>query len=173
MRIHTTLAGGVLFGLFSTAVSLAGPLPNGASSLVENYEDWVVACQAPEGEAACVMRQVQSNRETGQRVLSAEFQNGTDGNVQGVLLMPFGLALDQGVALKFDDQAGPQLSFSTCLPSGCVVPVRFSAEQVGMLQGGSAMNVTAMGINSSEPVAFNISLDGFTDAYNRLTQLTK
>lgn len=49
---------------------------------------------------------------------------GSDRTVEGVLTLPFGLALQKGVAFQVDDgeQAAP-MPFSTCLPTGCLSPI--------------------------------------------------
>lgn len=90
----------------SGAPVLAAPLPGGASTLQETYQDWTVSCQNQKETSVCVMRQDQSSTQTGQRVLTAELRNVAGGKVEGVLLMPFGLDLAKGAALKIDDVAG-------------------------------------------------------------------
>lgn len=159
--------------LASTMVAHAAPLPGGASSLVETYQDWVVACQAESNATTCVTRQVQTNTKTNQQVFAAEFRNGTGGKLEGVLLLPFGLALAQGVALKIDEAAGPALSFSTCLPQGCVAPVNFDAAMTAKLKAGTSLNATAMGLSPAQPASFKISLKGFAAALSRIADLTK
>ncbi len=151
---------------------LAAPLPGGASTLQETYQDWTVSCQTQKETSICVMRQDQSSTQTGQRVLTAELRN-TDGKVEGVFLMPFGLDLAKGAALKIDEAAGPNLAFSTCLPQGCLAPVSFDAKQVAALKAGTNINVTTTALSPSQPVAFKVSLKGFGAALDRITALTK
>src|SRR3546814_15001014 len=87
------------------------------------YQDWIVACQARDDAARCVMTQIRTAPRTGQRVLAIELRAAGEETVAGVLVMPFGLALSKGVALRVDDGAGePASDFSTCLPGGCLVP---------------------------------------------------
>ncbi|MDJ1157026.1 invasion associated locus B family protein [Chelatococcus sp. SYSU_G07232] len=154
--------------------AFAAPLPGGAGSLVETYQDWVVACQAQNNVTTCVMRQVQSNAQTGQHVLTAEFRNAADGKLEGVLLMPFGLALAQGAAAKIDENAtGLTLSFSTCMPQGCIAPVSVDAATAGKLRSGTTLNVSAAALNPPQPVRFKVSLKGFSSALSRIVELTK
>ena len=152
--------------------SFAAPLPGGASTLQETYQDWTVSCQNQKDNSICMMRQEQSSTQTGQRVLIAELRN-VAGKVEGVLLMPFGLDLAKGAALKIDEAAGPNLAFSTCLPQGCLAPVNFDAKQVAALKGGNNINVTTTALSPSQPVAFKVSLKGFGAALDRITALTK
>lgn len=62
--------------------------------------------------------QVQVNSQNRQRVLSVELTAREGGAAaSGTLVMPFGLALDQGVVLSIDEgEPLPPLRFSTCLP---------------------------------------------------------
>lgn len=151
----------------------AAPLPGGASSLVETFQDWVVACQAQEATTTCVMRQVQTNTQTNQSVLTVEFRNVANGRLEGALLMPFGLALAKGVSLKIDEAAVGALTFSTCVPQGCIVPMGLDAAQVAKLKTGTALNIGATSLNPAQPVAMKVSLKGFPMALNRVLELTK
>lgn len=157
----------------SSAPVLAAPLPGGASTLQETYQDWTVSCQSQKETSICVMRQDQSSTQTGQRVLTAELRNVGGGKVEGVLLMPFGLDLAKGAATKIDETTGPNLAFSTCLPQGCLAPVNFDAKQVAALKAGTNVQVTTTALSPSQPVAFKVSLKGFGAALDRITALTK
>ncbi|HEV2501722.1 MAG TPA: invasion associated locus B family protein [Mesorhizobium sp.] len=151
----------------------AAPLPGGAGSLVETYQDWVVACQGRDGQSFCVMRQVQSNNQTGQNVVTVEF-SAAQGKLNGLLLLPFGLALADGASVKIDgDAKNRALPFSTCLPQGCLAPVSFEADDVTKLKGAAALNVAARSFSPPQPIDLKISLKGFSTALNRITELTR
>ncbi|EEQ95037.1 invasion associated locus B family protein [Brucella intermedia LMG 3301] len=172
MKIYRVIGLAFTLATISGASSFAAPLPGGASNLQETYEDWTVSCQNQKDTSICVMRQEQSSTQTGQRVLTAELRN-VAGKVEGVLLMPFGLDLAKGAALKIDDAAAPNLAFSTCLPQGCLAPVSFDAKQVAALKAGTNINVTTTALSPSQPVAFKVSLKGFGAALDRIIALTK
>ncbi|MFQ0813795.1 invasion protein [Brucella anthropi] len=173
MKTYRAIGLAFTLAAISGAPVLAAPLPGGASTLQETYQDWTVSCQNQKDTSVCVMRQDQSSTQTGQRVLTAELRNISGGKVEGVLLMPFGLDLAKGAALKIDDAAGPTLAFSTCLPQGCLAPVSFDAKQVAALKAGTNINVTTTALSPSQPVAFKVSLKGFGAALDRITALTK
>lgn len=171
---HLTAVTALAGGLLAPLPAMAAALPGGAGSLVETYQDWIVACQAQEERTLCVLRQVQNNTQTGQHVLTVEFSGGGDGRLGGVLLMPFGLSLADGVTARIDDAAaGPALTFSTCLPQGCLAPVAFEADQVEKLKGGTTLNLTAKSLSPAQPVTLKVSLKGFSAALNRVGALTK
>lgn len=154
--------------------SFAQGLPGGATSLNETHGDWTVACTTPEGNVRCAVSQVQINNQNRQRVLSVELAAAESGNAaNGTLVMPFGLALDQGVVLSIDEgELMPPLRFSTCLPAGCVVPLTFSADAVAAMRAGTALKAKAAANGSGQDVNFSISLSGFTSALTRAAELT-
>ncbi|ENT82492.1 hypothetical protein H721_00371 [Brucella ovis IntaBari-2006-46-332] len=167
MKNYRAIGLAFTFTALSSLSAFAASLPGGASTLQETYQDWTVSCQSQKDTIACVMRQEQSS------VLTVELRNVAGGKVDGVLLMPFGLDLAKGASLKIDDTAGPNLTFSTCLPQGCLAPVSFDAKQVAALKSGTNINVTTTALSPSQPVAFKISLKGFGAALDRIQALTK
>lgn len=147
-------------------------LPNGATSLNETYQDWVVLCAATDKGRACVMTQQQHKQDTGQLVLAAEFTQISKDTVQGSLVMPFGLKLADGVTMQIDD--GPvskPLPFFTCLPAGCIVPFSFDATTVKALRSGSVAKLVAKAHDSGQNVQLGISLKGFASAQDRVLAL--
>ncbi|MEW6641758.1 MAG: invasion associated locus B family protein [Pseudomonadota bacterium] len=168
------LLGLTLAGAGLSPAAQAASLPGGAGSLVESYQDWSLACQAQNNNVTCLIRQVQTNSQTNQTVLAVELHNAQGGKLEGALLLPFGLALAQGVSLKLDEAAlGSALAFSTCVPAGCLVPVAFDAATVGKLKAGTAINITAGTLGNTQPTAFKVSMKGFGGALNRLVDLLK
>lgn len=160
--------------LASTGTATGAPLPGGASSLVETYEDWGVVCQMQADTPACIVRQVQTNKQTQQGVLTIEISQAADGTFPGVVLLPLGLALAPGAQFKIDDATlkGP-MAFSTCIPQGCLVPFSFNADTVAKLPMGKALGITVSALNPPQPVALAVSLKGLTGSLNRVAQLTK
>jgi len=166
--------------IFSVALFLGGVgtaaaqgLPGGATTLNETHGDWTVACTTPEGNVRCAISQIQINSQNRQRVLTVELTATEGGNAaSGTLVMPFGLALDQGVVLSIDEgEFLPPLRFSTCLPAGCLVPLTFNADAVTAMRAGTALKVKAAANDSGQEVNFSISLSGFTSALARAAEL--
>ncbi|MEL4073175.1 invasion associated locus B family protein [Ochrobactrum sp. GPK 3] len=173
MRKHRALGVACMLTVVFGTSALAASLPGGASTLQETYQDWTVSCQTQKDVPICAIRQEQSNPQNGQRVLTAELRNGASGKVEGVILLPFGLDLAKGVSVKIDDTVGPNLTFSSCFPQGCLAPVSFDAKQIAAIKAGTNLNVTTTALSPSQPVAFKISLKGFGSALDRITALTK
>lgn len=154
------------------AAAATATLPGGASSLNEAYKDWRVVCVQQGGAKRCVLNQVQT-QQSGQRVLAIELNALTGSSVAGVLVLPFGLSLDAGVAFQIDEKLTVQpMRFRTCLPSGCLVAVSFDAQMVAALRTGSALKIKATA-DSGAAAPFSISLQGFASALDRAATLSR
>ncbi|WP_180901842.1 invasion associated locus B family protein [Martelella soudanensis] len=168
------IAAGIVsaFLLAAQASPAFSALPEGASSINETYQDWRVTCISNEGVDRCAMIHNQVAKDSGQRVMTVELSLTADDKIQGVVIMPFGLALAQGVTLTIDAATeGKTFGFSTCLPQGCLAPVVFDAAMAEQLKNGTALNIIAQPIDGNEKFSITASLRGFTAAYKRLTEL--
>jgi invasion protein IalB len=160
---------------FEVAQAQAGgtsTLPGGASSLNETYNDWRVACVQQGSAKRCVLSQVQTHQ-NGQRVLAIELNSPTANTVSGTLILPFGLALDSGVAFQIDEKPAMQpIRFRTCMPGGCIVNVSFDAATLVALRAGAALKVKATA-DGGAAAPFSISLQGFSTALDRVAALAR
>ncbi len=146
--------------------------PGGPSSLQETYQDWRVVCVQQEAQRRCAMSQ-QLAQQDGRRILALELSTDTGGETAtGMLVLPFGLALDEGVTLTVDDAAPEGLRFRTCLPVGCLVPLTLTASALEQLRNGNALKIAAAASDTGQPVSFAISLGGFSAALTRLVALS-
>lgn len=149
----------------------------------ETHGDWQLRCgNVPTGPAQgnnpppqrkmCVISQEQTNQDAKQRVMAVEMI--PDGQeVQATFILPFGLSLQKGVNLRIDNgTASGTLPFRTCLPIGCILPIRFDQKLAGDLRKGSKLNVTVTS-DAGEEVTLAFSLSGFTKAINRAAELSK
>jgi invasion protein IalB len=170
----------LLYGLALLAVTLApstqaqegktdAGLLGGASSISETHGDWVVNCQAVNGQKVCLMSQQQVSRDNAnQRLLAIELQAEGPDSATGTLALPFGLRLARGVALAVDDVAfGETLAFDTCYVVGCLVRLRFAGPGLEKLQKGTSLALAAVAAETGEPVSFAVSLRGFSSALQR------
>lgn len=148
-------------------------LPGGASSLNETHGDWTVVCTTAQETVRCAIAQNQVGGENRQRVLAVELlaaEGGTSAN--GMLVLPFGLKLDDGVRLALDEAEPFQtLRFSTCMPTGCLVPLVFDADAVSALRAASVLALKANANDTGQEVALSVSLNGFTSALARAAEL--
>jgi len=117
----------------------------------------------------CAISQQQTQQD-GRRVRAVELQEDTGDAVSGTLVLPFGLQLGRGIILQIDDTAALPFRFSTCIPAGRLVPLKFDGETVAAFREGSTLGVKAQSINARE-LTFSVSLKGFTAARERLKAL--
>ena len=147
-------------------------LPNGATSVNEVYGDWTVDCRINDGQKLCLLSQSQGDSRTNQRVFAIELRAPKDGRAEGTILMPFWLKLENGAVLKLDDRdLGQGLRFSTCTPSGCLLPVSFPTVATDAMKNGKTLTAAALNLSNNDVVSFNIVLNGFGPALDRLVQL--
>jgi invasion protein IalB len=165
-NLFLLVAGLAVFSASATAEAFK--LPGGASSLQETYQDWSLSCRSTP-KVVCTVSQQQTQQD-GRRVLAVELRT-SDEAVSGTFVLPFGLHLDVGITLQIDDAAALKpLRFSTCLPTGCLVPLSFDAKTVAALRAGSTLRVKAQSIDARE-LTFSVSLKGFAAALERLKAL--
>ncbi|CAE6864268.1 hypothetical protein R69746_07988 [Paraburkholderia aspalathi] len=156
---------------FSLAQQVDPSLPGGASSLRETYQDWGVTCQVAGKTKRCalIQRQVQQD---GLLVLAIELQIAAAGTGSGTLVLPFGLKLDGGVTLAVDDRPPRPMHFSTCLSTGCLVPLALDAKTVAGLRTAQAIKINALS-SDGQKVTFTVLLKGIAAALDRIGMLEK
>jgi invasion protein IalB len=178
---HITLFATVL--LMTTALS--GPLQaqeanaEAPTSLTETYRDWVVRCAtAPpvEGQTAsvriCEMTQELRQQDSGQRVLALSVIQAADSTDTAslTLVSPFGLLLSAGIQIEVTEAPLLDMAFRTCLPAGCIALSDLTADQIKVLAAGETATVVLTDTND-QTLRLDVSLAGFTAAWNRLKDL--
>jgi invasion protein IalB len=153
----------------TTPPSATAGLPGGATSLSETHGDWTVACRVLDRKGksgrVCSMTQQQTNRK-GQRALAIELRPEGDG-ATGVVVLPFGVAVTKGMRIAVDGtELGSNRPFSTCLQIGCLAPLILGKGDLGKLQAGKKLAVTAAAMGG-RTFAIPASLKGFTSALKR------
>ncbi len=157
--------------LFASA-GFAGGLPGGATSLAETYDSWQLNCVDEDATLTCALTQAQVNSETGQQFLAIELRPDGAGGLGGALVLPFGLALSQGITLGIAAQDSTiALGFSTCLPVGCLVPIGFAAGSIEAIGGAGQLDITATINDSGDPINLAIDMKGFQSAAARMAQV--
>lgn len=144
------------------------------TTLSETYDAWTVQCvNKVDGEntqRTCQMSQELMQQNTRQRVLTFAIGK-SDQSSKATLVLPFGLLLSEGVRIQIAEEEILRGTFRTCLPAGCVVELDLPDEAIQKLQGAPTASVL-MTANSGQPVKTDISLKGFSSAFQRLTELS-
>ncbi len=141
------------------------------SQTSEVYGDWTVACGVSDGQRQCAMTQTLVETGTSQHVMTIELARGETGQLEGMLVGPFGMDFSAGVTLSVDSEAiGPALPFLTCLPTGCLIPLSLSDAQRQRLAAGTALTITGHSADGITAIPISLSLTGFTAAAQRVDQ---
>jgi len=152
--------------------SIAGGLPGGATSLVETHGSWQLNCSDEAATVNCIISQAQINSETEQQMLAIELRPDGAGGLSGALVLPFGLALSQGITVGIDDQeANAALGFTTCLPVGCIVPIGFDASSIDALGDANQLSITATISDSGDPISLAVIIPGMKSAVDRMQDI--
>ncbi len=145
------------------------------TSLSETYDSWTVQCaNQQQGESmlrVCQMSQKLWQQDTGQRILSFAIGK-AEAATKATLVLPFGLLLSEGVRVKIAENEILGADYRTCLPAGCVAEFELSDEVIGELEGTDVASVVMTAISGQEVVT-DVSLEGFSAAYQRLIELTE
>ena len=95
-----------------------------------------------------------------------------DGRVAGfTIVTPLRTLLTEGVTLQIDNGRQQKYQFGWCTEAGCAA--RFAVRQDGLDQfkRGNKTRLTVLSVESPDaPVILDISLAGFTAAFNELTE---
>ncbi len=167
-RFATTIAAAATLLLAGLGTSHAQQGAN--DELRATHGAWEVRCV--KGTDTCAMSQVGNTKEgerallvSIQRVAGAKTDDGTP--VQAIMTVqaPLGILLPYGVRIKIDADKVIPLPLSRCIPAGCVSQAPMLNEAVANMKKGSK---AVYGIFLEREVLVDISLSGFTKAFNNL-----
>jgi invasion protein IalB len=147
--------------------------PTGASMVSESYGDWTMTCTRPNEKVTCIVAQAQGDSQTGRRKFGFELQTPANGRSEGIVLMPFGLAIEPGVTFKLDEQAlGKGAPYTTCSAEGCIVSISFPTLALDGMRAAKKLIVTGQKAGSSDPATITVPLEGFPQAFDRAVALS-
>lgn len=160
------------------AVATTAVWPVGTRTVSESYGDWTMTCVRPADKTACVVAQSQGDSKTGQRKFGIELKPPRDGQSQGVVVMPFGMAIEPGITFKLDDQTlGKGAPYSSCTGEGCLVSISLPALATDAMRTAKTLTVTGRksvgiaGVEAGDPASISVPLVGFPQALDRAMAL--
>ncbi len=135
----------------------------------DTFGDWQIRC-APDGNE-CFMYQLaldaQRNPVAEVSILKLPEEAEADAGV--TVVTPLGTLLPQGVVMQIDGGEARQYPFAWCSQVGCFA--RFGLDEPGIagMKRGNAGKITLVSVGKpEEPVTLDLSLTGFTAAYDAL-----
>lgn len=139
--------------------------------LKEKHGDWEIRCL--EGTKTCAMSQVGKTSDgkrailvTIQRLTGAKTKDGQAILAAMTVQTPLGILIPYGLRLKIDADKVIPLQLARCIPAGCVSQAPMLAEAVGKMKKGAK---AIYGYFLQKEILVNISLNGFTKAFDTLT----
>ncbi|MYZ49401.1 invasion associated locus B family protein [Propylenella binzhouense] len=155
------------------AILLAGQAPGmgaRAQGTPAPAKPWVVSCsdRGLAGGLNCAMTQVLIAKNTGQRVVGAAiFRTGDRGAIILRLSLPHGLRLPDGVRVSIDDGKRTTVPIETADQNGSYANIPVAGDFLAALKRGHMLSVAVTSVRGEE-AAFQLSLDGFTAAFDKL-----
>ena len=141
---------------------------------IEVIDDWARACLVgDDGNRQCRIRQIILNDSGGPLATIDLFKVADNENFQAgmEIVLPHGVALEDGIEIQIDSSLPRRYQLSTCLPDGCLARIGIKQEDLGRMKAGSEMKVVfyaSFGGPRETQVQFISSLIGFTKAFNSL-----
>ncbi|WP_162937617.1 invasion associated locus B family protein [Indioceanicola profundi] len=150
--------------LFAAGSARAAP-PAGTT-----FDDWAVECETgPDGATRCFLSQVQLLRENNARLLKASVgYPGPAAEPFLVLLLPLGVDLRAGIALKLDDAPQISLAYQQCLQEGCTAALQLDGQTLAALRKAERIQVGIKPYGSAQIMTIKISPEGLARGMDAL-----
>lgn len=168
-RIFRACAGIVLSALAATGA--AAQSGGAKDTLKATHGSWEVRCIT--GTETCAMSQVGTTGDgkrailiTIQRVSGANTKDGKPIPAAMTVQTPLGVLIPYGLRLKIDGNQVVPLPLTRCIQAGCVSQAPMLGEAVNQMKKGSK---AVFGYFLQNETLVNVSLSGFTAAYDALT----
>ena len=160
------------------SLSLGGPLnlPKvGEPYIADRIGDWSLQCvRGQDGIEICEMTQLLLNKQQQPMSEISLFRLTNDqGIVAGAnIVVPLETLLTSPLTIAFDEETLKQYPFSFCNAIGCIVRVGLTENEVNILKKGAQANISVVHISQpNRPISFDMSLKGFTAAFERISML--
>ncbi|WP_207462139.1 invasion associated locus B family protein [Azospirillum sp. SYSU D00513] len=143
---------------------LATPQPGKA------YDDWAVECeQTPGGENRCFLSQTQLLKENNARLLKASIGYlGPQDQPMLVLVLPLGVDLRAGIAMKVDDAPQISLPYQQCVQDGCTGALPLDGPTLTALRKAKRIQIGMLPYGGKQTVTIDVSPNGLARGMDAL-----
>ena len=156
-----------------TGLDLGREVQEDPSYIKETYGDWQLQCFRSEaGEDPCQMYQLL--RETAGNPV-AEFSlfklpSSGQAVAGATIAVPLGTLLPEGLKLSVDGGKAKSYNYSFCSMGGCFARIGFTEADIAAFRAGAQARLTIIPAQApDQTVAIDVSLSGFTAAYNEVS----
>ena len=147
----------------------AQPAPEVMEVVKDTFGDWQVRC-APDGNE-CFMYQLAMDQAKNPvaEVSILKLPEASEADAGVTVVTPLGTLLTTGLVLQVDGGEKRQYPFAWCSQVGCFSRFGLAKPTLDGLKRGKAGKITLISVGKPEaPVTLDLSLSGFTAAYNSL-----
>jgi len=151
-----------------------GATDDDASYTGATHGDWELVCmRAEEGEDPCQMYQLlrDADGNATAEITLFPLPEGQEAVAGATVLTPLETLLTAQLVMQVDDGAAKRYPFTFCTAIGCIARVGFTAEEVDAFRGGAEATWQLVPVAApDQTVTLNMSLTGFTAAFNDLSE---
>jgi invasion protein IalB len=154
----------------ASAAQKSGAPTAGPPTAGQAFDDWAVECErAQDGTERCFLSQSQLLKESNARLLKASIGLlGPKGEPTLVLLLPLGVDLRAGIALKVDDRPQVSVAFQRCVQEGCVGVLPLDAATLAAMRGAKRIQVGMLPYAGQQAVTVDVSPRGLARGMDAL-----
>lgn len=139
---------------------------------ITEFDDWTVFCvKNDDGDEDCRMQQVVLN-DSQTPIAEFEIWKITDNSelaAGSVIALPLGVMLEEGILMQVDQALPRRYRYAMCDEGGCYSRLGLSKVEVNRMKAGNSMMMTIYAFRSpDQPIDLEISLAGFTKAFDSL-----
>ena len=151
------------------ALPLLQAAPAAAVEAGKSFGDWQTECEAaPDGPPRCFLSQTQfivdeKTKAKSRLIKLALGYFGPNGQGVMVVVLPLGVDLRAGAALRVDDGTPMALTFQQCLQDGCVANMALDDKTVAALKKSKKAQIDLKPYNGAQAMAITVSTKGITD----------
>ena len=156
------LASGFVFALGTMSPAHADSLP----AKGKLFSDWIVDCEKPaDKKEICFLSQEQRTKEKNERVVKMSIGKfGPKEEMMMVTILPLGIAVQVGAALKVDAKDQVNMVVQQCTGEGCVATMMLDKSMVDGLRSAHDIKVGIMPFGGSQTVVIALSSIGLNEA---------
>jgi invasion protein IalB len=146
--------------------------PAAGAAAANPAQNWLKVCDPlADGKKACIMRQVvlANGQFLGSFLLRDD--PGQESRLLAIAAVPLGVLLPFGLTWQIDGGKPIRVPYMLCDPQSCATQLVVNEAYVASLKKGSTLKLTAK-TRQNKDLVINITLAGFTSAYDAETALT-
>lgn len=155
------VAGGLV--MTSLGAASAQQAPNAQKGL--DAAEWMKICNkvAEDQPEICITAR-ERRAKTGQPIAAVQIREQADKKML-VMAVPPAMLIKPGLQVRIDSSPPQKAQYSICYPNFCFAEMPVKPDYVSALKKGSKVTLTTIN-QQAKPVTFDISLAGFTAAYD-------